>query len=131
MTCRHRPDTLPSLLRAAIAASAILAFVGNAPSAAGGESNPATGQTAGMTVHIDPTTGKFLSVPARPPAPAAPAASAGQSTDLPVIAGDTPAGGITVDLAGHFRQVMTATKRPDGTIAIGCAPEGASARPAP
>jgi hypothetical protein len=127
----HRAEALPSLLRTAIAASAILVLVGKAPNAAGGERAPAAGQSAGMTVHIDPATGKFLSAPARQPVPQVPAASARQSTDLPVVAGDTPAGGITVDLAGRFRQVMTATKRPDGSITIDCSPDGASARPAP
>jgi len=129
MTCRPRPDAPPSPLRTAIAAAAILALLGSARSAAGGESGLAAGPAAGMTVHIDPTTGAFLSEPARQPAPAAPAVE--QRPELPVVAGDTPAGGITVDLAGRFRQMMTATKRPDGSIAINCSPDGAPARPAP
>ncbi len=124
MTSRDHAGALRAALRWASLAAAFLLLASNARIAGAGEGQGTTGRAAGMMVHIDPATGAFLAEPP-PPQPGAPAprsALPAPAADLPVVAGDTPAGGITINLGGRFQQVMTAEKRPDGSIAVDCAP---------
>src|SRR5262245_23879237 len=67
-------------------------------------------QPAGMRVYRDPTTGRL----ATPPPSAVPPANAEDGDDEPLVEepGDTPAGGVSVDLKGRFRKATGVTTDP-------------------
>jgi hypothetical protein len=75
---------------------------------------PAVG-SAGMRIHVDPTTGVLRSAPAAAPFAAATSTSARGLAERPA-----PRGGVMVDLQGRFRSAVTARVAADGTVVTEC-----------
>jgi|GEM_PF-2429775 len=93
-----------------------------APQAAVAQAAAALPQgSAGMTVHKDPVTGRFVPVPEGPagslPKELSDAMSMSQDGLVEV---PSPGGGFKVDLRGRFQQAMTATANTDGSITVQC-----------
>lgn len=80
--------------------------------------------TAGMRAYKDPVTGRFGEPPAGAPerAVAAEAAVSTSAESLTETPGQTPAGGVRLDLQGRFRSYSAATKDEEGRIKVHCLP---------
>jgi hypothetical protein len=77
--------------------------------------------SAGMTVHKDPVTGRFVPVPEGPKDPLSKELSDAMSMSQEgLVEVPSPGGGFKVDLRGRFQQAMTATANTDGSVTVRC-----------
>ncbi len=86
---------------------------------------PADAQpAAGMRAYKDPVTGRFVEPPAGAPerAMATQAAVSTTAEGLTETAGQTPAGGVRLDLQGRFRSHAVATRDVEGRVKVHCLP---------
>ena len=80
----------------------------------------ASEKSAGIVVHIDPTTGEFLPDPPASGVAQPPAATAAKAPlpELYEVASPTPGGGVMIDLKGQFRTPLVATTDADGKVTL-------------
>jgi hypothetical protein len=77
--------------------------------------------SAGMTVHKDPVTGRFVPVPEASALPLSKELSNAMSMSQEgLVEVPAPGGGFMVDLRGRFQQATTATTGADGKVALQC-----------
>ncbi len=81
---------------------------------------PPTEGTAGIVVHIDPTTGRFLPEPPAGNVTPPPATASLKASPPPLYetASPTPGGGVMIDLNGQFHTPLVATINADGKVTL-------------
>jgi len=112
---------------AAAAADASRGTVLHSPSGTAG------GSGAGMTIHVDPRSGALAPAAAASGrsvlrAPEQAAGVEASSAELPESPGNSPAGGIKLDLKGRFRSAVVLREGPDGQVKSDCEPAGVDAQ---
>jgi hypothetical protein len=95
------------------------------PQAAGAGAAPVAAAlpqgSAGMTVHKDPVTGRFVPVPEGPRDSLSKELSDAMSMSQEgLVEVPSPGGGFKVDLRGRFQQAVTATANTDGSVTVQC-----------
>lgn len=76
-------------------------------------------QNQGMTVEVDPSTGKIIPPRTLPPlSPAEQNSLSTSSEGLQEAPGTSPAGGYKLDLKGRFQSPLMATVGPDGKAVV-------------
>jgi hypothetical protein len=76
--------------------------------------------SAGMVVHKDPVTGRFVPATEASAQSSKETANALSMSQEGLVEVPAPGGGFMVDLRGRFQQAMSATTNADGTVTVEC-----------